>query len=90
MIQISVLIQHHQGPTGDVLICRNTDGGWEFPHGKARTNETDEEAAERMDMVWEFVRDYNLGLFKMDGVCGPLRPSKYDYFEQMMASVRHP
>ena len=51
MIQISVLIQHHQGPTGDVLLCRNADGVWEFPHGKARTNETDEEAAERI--AWE-------------------------------------
>ncbi|MBO4417108.1 MAG: hypothetical protein J5801_03175 [Bacteroidales bacterium] len=60
-------------------------GVWGGPDG---FGDTPEEAAERMDMVWEFVRDYNLGLFKMDGVCGPLRPSKYDYFEQMMAKVR--
>ena len=60
-------------------------GVWGGPDG---FGETPEEAAERMDMVWEFVRDYNLGLFKMDGVCGQLRPSKYDNFEQMMAKVR--
>ena len=46
MIQVSVLIQHHQGPTGDVLLCRSFGGAWEFPHDKARVNETEEEAAE--------------------------------------------
>ena len=48
---ISVLVQHHAGPTGDVLICKNKDGVWEFPHDKIRTNETEAEAAERV--VWE-------------------------------------
>ena len=48
---ISVLVQHHAGPTGDVLICKNRDGVWEFPHDKIRTNETEAEAAERV--VWE-------------------------------------
>ena len=51
MNYISVLIQHHQGPTGDVLICKNSDGVWEFPNGKARTNESDEDAASRI--AWE-------------------------------------
>ena len=51
MIEISVLIQHHAGPTGDVLICKNADGVWEFPHGILRTNETEAEAAERI--AWE-------------------------------------
>ena len=51
MIHISVLVQHHAGPTGDVLLCRNADGVWEFPNGKARVNETDAEAAERI--AWE-------------------------------------
>ena len=51
MIDISVLIQHHAGPTGDVLICRKENGAWQFPEGKARVNETDEEAAERI--AWE-------------------------------------
>lgn len=48
---VSVLIQHHAGPTGDVLICKNKDGNWEFPHDKVRTNETEAEAASRV--AWE-------------------------------------
>lgn len=51
MIYVSVLIQHHAGPTGDVLICKNADGVWEFPHGRARVNETDEDAVSRI--AWE-------------------------------------
>lgn len=48
---ISVLVQHHAGPTGGVLICKNENGVWEFPNGTVRTNETDAEAAERL--CWE-------------------------------------
>lgn len=48
---VSVLIQHHAGPTGDVLICRKEDGAWEFPTDHVRTNETEQEAAERI--AWE-------------------------------------
>lgn len=48
MKTISVLIQHHAGPTGDVLICRNADGAWEFPHDRVRTNETEQDAARRV------------------------------------------
>ena len=48
---VSILVQHHAGPTGDVLICKNKDGVWEFPNDRIRTNETDEEAAERV--AWE-------------------------------------
>ncbi len=48
---VSVVIQHHAGPTGDVLICRKAGGAWEFPSDRIRTNETDEEAAERV--AWE-------------------------------------
>ncbi len=51
MIDISVLIQHHAGPTGDVLICKGGDGVWTFPCGRCRVNETGEEAAERI--AWE-------------------------------------
>lgn len=51
MKYISVLIQHHAGPTGDVLICKNADGKWEFPHDRIRTMESGEEAAERL--AWE-------------------------------------
>lgn len=45
---VSVLIQHHAGPTGDVLICKNADGVWEFPHDNVRTNEEDELTAARI------------------------------------------
>lgn len=48
MKTISLLIQHHAGPTGGVLICRKADGAWEFPHDRERTNETDEAAAARI------------------------------------------
>ncbi len=53
MTEISVLIQHHAGPTGHVLICKGADGVWTFPKGRQRTNETEEEAAERI--VWELL-----------------------------------
>lgn len=48
MKTVSVLIQHHAGPTGDVLICKNADGVWEFPHDRERTNETEAAAAARI------------------------------------------
>ena len=51
MKYVSVLVQHHAGPTGDVLICKNGEGIWEFPNDRIRTNETDEEAAARV--AWE-------------------------------------
>ena len=50
---ISLLIKHHAGPTGDVLICKNAEGVWEFPHDKIRTNESYEEAVARV--AWEQV-----------------------------------
>jgi ADP-ribose pyrophosphatase YjhB (NUDIX family) len=51
MNYISVLVQHHAGPTGNVLIGKNRDGVWEFPNGTVRTNETEAEAAARV--CWE-------------------------------------
>ena len=48
MKYISVLIQHHPGPTGDVLICKNKNGVWEFPSAKQYSNETPEDAAVRV------------------------------------------
>ena len=48
---VSILVQHHAGPTGNVLICKNRDGAWEFPCDRVRVNETEEEAAERLG--WE-------------------------------------
>ena len=51
MTYISILIQHHAGPTGDVLIQKNADGVWAFPCGRQRVNETEAEAVERI--AWE-------------------------------------
>ncbi len=51
MIYISALIQHHAGPTGDVLIGKNQNGVWEFPHDHVHTSETEQEAVERL--AWE-------------------------------------
>ena len=48
MTEISVLIQHHAGPTGNVLVCKTAEGVWEFPKGTVRTNESEAEAAERV------------------------------------------
>ena len=48
MKYVSVLIWRHAGPTGNVLICKNADGVWEFPNDRIRTNETDEAAAHRV------------------------------------------
>ena len=45
---VSALIQHHVGPTGAVLICKKTDGAWEFPTIQARTNESGEDAVIRL------------------------------------------
>lgn len=51
MNYVSVLIQHHAGPTGDVLLVKNQNGVWGFPEGCVRTNETEAEACERI--AWE-------------------------------------
>lgn len=48
MIRISVLMQDHAGPTGRVLLGKNENGVWEFPHGYRRVNETAAEAVERI------------------------------------------
>lgn len=60
-------------------------GIWGGPDG---FGETPEEAKERMEMMIGLAKDYNFGLFKMDAVCGQLRPSKYAYFDSMMTEVR--
>lgn len=60
-------------------------GIWGGPDG---FGETEQEAKERMDMMVGLVRNYNFQLFKMDAVCGQLRPTKYEYFDQMMTEVR--
>ena len=77
---VSVLIQHHAGPTGDVLICRKKDGVWEFPTTKVRTNEYPPEAAERA--AWEQL-GMKITVGKMEMI-GHKRPS--DGFEEHIAN----
>ena len=60
-------------------------GLWAGPDG---FGDTPEEAQERTDMMVGLVRDYGFKLFKIDAVCGQLRPEKYDYFNKMMTEVR--
>lgn len=59
-------------------------GLWGGPDG---FGETPAEAAKRTDMMVDLVENYNFRLFKLDAVCGPLRPSKYGYFNDMMSRV---
>ena len=51
MKYISILVQHHVGPTGNVLIGKNADGAWEFPNGRAYSTETEADAVKRI--AWE-------------------------------------
>lgn len=80
-----------QFPNGLDAICRKASsigtqfGVWCGPDG---FGDTPEEAAERMDIMTELVKKYKFKLFKMDAVCGQLRPEKYGYFEQMMKEIR--
>lgn len=61
MDYVSVLVQHHSGATGNVLICKNAEGVWEFPNDRIRTGETEKEAAARV--AWE-----QLGMEVMPGI----------------------
>lgn len=60
-------------------------GLWGGPDGFGNTPE---EEKQRADMMVGLVRDHHFGLFKMDAVCGPLRPEKYDAFDNMMTECR--
>lgn len=60
-------------------------GLWGGPDG---FGDTEEEAKKREEMMVSLVRDYGFGLFKMDAVCGQLRPEKYSNFDRMMTRIR--
>jgi len=64
-------------------------GMWCGPDG---FGETEADAQKRLDMMLSLANDYNVGLFKMDACCGPLRPSKNLWVEKMMSAIRtaHP
>lgn len=60
-------------------------GVWCGPDG---FGETEEDAEKRKELMVSLCRDYNFGLFKIDGVCSQLRPEKQKYFVEMMKECR--
>lgn len=60
-------------------------GVWLGPDGYG---DTDAEAEARSNMLFSLVKDYNFRLFKIDAVCGQLRPSKYEWFDKTFTRIR--
>lgn len=60
-------------------------GIWGGPDGFGNTPE---EEKQRIELQVSLCRDFNFELFKMDAVCGQLRPEKYDAFDRMMTECR--
>jgi len=74
------------GPLSEFAAQDGTRLGiWCGPDG---FGDTEQEAQDRYDMMTSLVRDHNFGLFKMDAVCGQLRPEKYGFFNEMMGEIR--
>ena len=80
-----------QFPAGFDPICKYASsmgtrlGLWGGPDG---FGDSPQEEKARIDMMVSLCRDYRFMLFKMDAVCGQLRPSKYDAFDRMMSQCR--
>jgi hypothetical protein len=60
-------------------------GIWGGPDG---FGDAPEEEQQRVETMVSLCRDYHFELFKMDAVCGQLRPEKYDVFDRMMTECR--
>jgi len=60
-------------------------GLWGGPDGFGNTPE---EEKQRIETLVSLCKDFHFELFKMDAVCGPLRPEKYDAFDRMMTECR--
>ena len=60
-------------------------GLWGSPDGYG---DTEEEQRERVEFFVHLCRDYNFALFKLDGVCGQLRPEKAGVFADMLQECR--
>lgn len=60
-------------------------GVWLGPDG---FGETPAEERARTDLLVSLCRDYEFALFKMDAVCGQLRPEKQGAFARLMAGCR--
>ena len=60
-------------------------GLWGSPDGYG---DTPEQEKERFDFFVHLCKDYNFALFKLDGVCGRLRPEKAGVFADMLKECR--
>ncbi len=60
-------------------------GLWGSPDGYGDTEETQKD---RFDFFVHLCRDHNFALFKLDGVCGHLRPEKAGVFADMLKECR--
>ncbi len=60
-------------------------GLWGSPDGYGDDEETEKE---RFEFFVHLCRDHNFALFKLDGVCGHLRPEKAELFSEMLRECR--
>ncbi len=60
-------------------------GLWGSPDGYGEDEETQRD---RFEFFVHLCRDYNFALFKLDGVCGHLRPEKAELFAEMLRECR--
>ncbi len=60
-------------------------GLWGSPDGYG---DTEEETRERFDFFVHLCKDYHFAEFKLDGVCGTLRPEKAHIFADMLKECR--
>lgn len=60
-------------------------GLWGSPDGFGEDEETERE---RFEFFVHLCRDHNFALFKLDGVCGQLRPEKAGLFAEMLKTCR--
>lgn len=60
-------------------------GLWGSPDGYGDDEETEKN---RYDFFVHLCRDYHFALFKLDGVCGQLRPEKAELFAKMLRECR--
>ncbi len=60
-------------------------GLWGSPDG---FGDTPEEEKDRFDFFVHLCKDYDFALFKLDGVCGHLRPEKAEVFADMLKECR--
>ncbi|MBR3766735.1 MAG: hypothetical protein IKL10_00665 [Clostridia bacterium] len=60
-------------------------GLWGSPDGFGENEKTEKE---RFEFFVHLCRDHNFALFKLDGVCGHLRPEKAELFAEMLRECR--